>query len=48
LHAWQVAQLPVLQQTPSTQWVLLHWLSPPHATPSPPLSRQVPFTPVQK
>jgi hypothetical protein len=48
LHAWQVEQAFVLQQTPSTQLPLAHWLLPPHATPSPLLSTQLPLLPVQK
>ena len=51
LQAWQVEQLPVLQQTPSTQLPLVHWLPLPQATPSPLFSTQLPDVvglPVQK
>jgi len=34
LHAWQVEQAFVLQQTPSTQLALTHWLPAPHVPPS--------------
>jgi hypothetical protein len=33
LHAWQVEQVAVVQQTPSVQWPLMHWLSPPQLAP---------------
>jgi hypothetical protein len=33
LHDWQDGQLEVVQQTPSTQLPLMHWLAPPHAAP---------------
>jgi hypothetical protein len=34
LQAWQVAQAFVLQQTPSTQLLLVHWLPALHVPPS--------------
>jgi hypothetical protein len=34
LHAWQVVQAFVLQQTPSTQLLLVHWLPALHVPPS--------------
>jgi hypothetical protein len=33
LHAWQVPQLDVLQQTPSMQLPVSHWLLAVHALP---------------
>jgi hypothetical protein len=47
LHAWQVGQLALLQQTPSTQWPPLHSWSAPQVAPSPLVARQLPFVPVQ-
>jgi hypothetical protein len=41
LQAWHVGQLPVVQQTPSRQLPLEHWLPPPHPAPSPNLPVQV-------
>jgi hypothetical protein len=38
---WQVGQLEVVQQTPSTQLPLTHWLPPPQATPGPFLGAQL-------
>jgi hypothetical protein len=35
LQAWHVEQVEVVQQTPSVQWALAHWLSPAHAPPLP-------------
>jgi hypothetical protein len=35
LQAWHVGQVEVVQQTPSVQWALVHWLSPAHAPPLP-------------
>ena len=47
LHAWQVGQLAVAQQTPSTQFPLLHsWLEK-QATPLALTERQAPPVPVQ-
>ena len=42
LHAWQVEQAFVLQQTPSTQLLLTHWLPPPHVAPSAFFAAQLP------
>ena len=42
LHVWQVAQLPVEQQTPSVQWLLAHWLFAPQAAPFAFLGTQLP------
>jgi hypothetical protein len=47
LQAWQVAQLEVLQQTPSTQWPVPHSWSLPQLAPWALLARQLPFEPVQ-
>ena len=33
LHDWQDGQLDVVQQTPSVQLPLMHWLAPPQAVP---------------
>jgi hypothetical protein len=42
LHAWQVAQALVLQQTPSTQLPLTHWLPAPHVPPRARFAWQLP------
>jgi len=41
LHDWQDGQLEVVQQTPSVQLPLMHWLAPPHATPAAFLAMQL-------
>ena len=47
LHDWQVPQLAVLQQTPSTQFPLPHSWFDRQATPSDLTGRQLPLVPVQ-
>ena len=47
LHAWQVGQLALLQQTPSTQFPVAHWMGSVQAAPEAFLSRHIPFGPVQ-
>lgn len=42
LHDWQAGQEPVVQQTPSVQLLLVHWLPPPHASPNPFFATQLP------
>jgi len=42
LQAWQALQALTLQQAPSMQFPLLHWLLPPHAAPRPLSAAQVP------
>jgi hypothetical protein len=42
LHIWQVPQLAVVQQTPSVQWLLPHWLSAEQAPPFPIFGTQLP------
>jgi hypothetical protein len=44
---WQDGQVPMLQQYPSVQLPLVHWLLPVHATPLPVLATQLPPAPVQ-
>ena len=41
LQDWQDGQLDVVQQTPSVQLPLMHWLAPPHAAPGPFLATQL-------
>jgi hypothetical protein len=48
LQAWQVEQPLVMQQTPSMQLPLLHWLPPLQLMPSPRFAVQLPPGPVQK
>jgi hypothetical protein len=47
LHAWQDPQLPLLQQTPSTQKPDVHSSPPPQVLPLAFVGTQVPPTPVQ-
>ena len=47
LQAWQVGQLALPQQTPSTQLPLPHSCPAPHATPAALSARQLPPAPVQ-
>jgi hypothetical protein len=42
LHIWQAPQLSVVQQTPSVQWLLEHWLLAVHAPPFAFFPSQVP------
>lgn len=42
LHIWQVPQLSVVQQTPSVQWLLLHWLLAEQLPPFPIFNTQLP------
>jgi hypothetical protein len=42
LHAWQVEQPFVLQQTPSMQLLLMHWLPAPQVEPSARFATQLP------
>ena len=42
LHDWQVEQVAVVQQTPSVQWALMHWLSAPQLPPFAFFGLQVP------
>ena len=47
LQAWQVAQVALPQQTPSTQLPLVHWFALAQAAPAPRRGWQVPPVPVQ-
>ena len=47
LQAWHDPQLPLLQQTPSTQKLLVHWSPPPQVWPLAFVGTHVPPTPVQ-